>query len=65
MKFAFSGDLFAFFCLINLVKWMRIVSVIVEKITITYQKILEKCEMSFYSSENKNWIFFEYLIEYF
>ena len=36
------------------VKWELIVSFITEK---KYQKILEKCEMSFYSFKNKKWTF--------
>ena len=38
-------------------KWVRIVAFLFEKTPINYQKILEKCEMSFRSSENKNWTF--------
>jgi len=51
------GGSFCFFCLIILVKWERMVAILLEKIPINYQKILEKCKMSFCSSENKNWTF--------
>ncbi len=54
MKFAILEDDLIIFYRYYLVKWVRIVSVTDEKKS---KKILEKCEMSFCSSENKNWTF--------
>jgi len=60
MKLAIWEDLLIIirlFLLILFGEMDRIVAFLFEKTPITYQKILEKREMSFRSSENKNWTF--------